>query len=80
MRNRFQRRMMALVAAIVLAGVGIGCLTVRLQKEVSELQTRIKQVDSESFSIADQFGEKLRQRQEDQKRCDEQAGQLSLVH
>jgi len=49
-----------LIAAFLLVGVGIAWLTVQLQRETIELKTRLRQVDSESFGIADQFTEFLR--------------------
>ena len=61
MKNRFQRRMATLIAAFLLVGVCIGWLTVQLQRETAELRTRLSQVDSESFRIADQFTEFLRE-------------------
>ncbi len=60
MRNRVQRRLTGLVATIVLAGLGIAFLTVKLQSYSGELRARLDQVDSESFLVADQFGDSLR--------------------
>jgi signal transduction histidine kinase len=53
--------MVGLVTAILLAGAGAGWLTVRLQREVVQLRAGLKRIDSESFRIADQFSELLRQ-------------------
>ena len=61
MKNRVQQKLIGLVAAIVLVWLGIAFLTVRLQQQWGELRTQLKQVDSESFRIADQFRDSLRQ-------------------
>ncbi len=61
MKNRVQGKLIALVAAIMVAWLGIGLLTVRSQRQWEELRTQLKQVDSESFRIADQFRDSLRQ-------------------
>ncbi len=52
--------MAGLIAAIVILGLGIAFLTMRSQWEAGELRYQLKQVDSESFRIADQFGDHLR--------------------
>lgn len=49
-----------MIAAFLMVGVCIACLTVQLQRETAELRTRLRQMDSESFRIADQFTEFLR--------------------
>lgn len=61
MKNRVKRRLMSLVAAMVLTGLGIAFLTVKSQWRAGELKAEINQVDSESFHIADKFGDSLRQ-------------------
>jgi signal transduction histidine kinase len=61
MKTHVQRRLTALVAAIVLMGLGIAVLTVRSQWQSRALRAQLKQVDSESFLIADQFKDDLRQ-------------------
>lgn len=61
MKNRVKRRLMCLVGAMVLTGLGIAFLTVKSQWRVGELQSEFTQVDSESFHIADKFGDNLRQ-------------------
>jgi len=58
-KDRFQRRIAALVGAFLLVAGCIAWLTVQLQREASELRTRLRQADSESFRIADQFSEFL---------------------
>jgi signal transduction histidine kinase len=60
MKNRFQRRLIGLLMATVLAAVGIAWLVLKLQQEAALLGTDLKQVDSESFRIADQFRDLLR--------------------
>ena len=54
-------RLMSLAAAISLMGLVIGYMTVTSQRQASELRARLNQVDSESFRIADQFRDFLRQ-------------------
>jgi signal transduction histidine kinase len=61
MKNRVKRRLMALVAAVLLTGLGIAFLTVKSQWRVGELQLEFNQVDSETFHIADQFRNFLHQ-------------------
>lgn len=60
MKNRVQRRLFALVAAMLLAGAGIVFLTVKAERQAGALRTQLTRVDSESFQIADQFREFLR--------------------
>lgn len=61
MKNPFQRRLLSLAAAIVLTGLSIAVLTLLSQWRASELRAELNQVDSESFRIADQFADLLRQ-------------------
>jgi signal transduction histidine kinase len=61
MKTPVQRRLIGLVTAIVLVGLGIAFLTVKLQWQAAELRMRLNQVDSESFGIANQFADLLRQ-------------------
>lgn len=60
MKTRFQRRLTALVAAMVLSGLGIVALTVRSQRQGSELRRQLSEMQSESFHIAEQFRSLLR--------------------
>jgi signal transduction histidine kinase len=52
---------MGLIGIILLIGLGIGFLAMKLQRQSMELRAQLKQIDSESFRIADQFAEFLRQ-------------------
>lgn len=52
---------MGLVAAIVLMGGGIAYMTLKSQWRAAELRAGLRQIDSESFRIADQFADSLRQ-------------------
>ncbi|MEO8426796.1 MAG: ATP-binding protein [Verrucomicrobiota bacterium] len=61
MQNLVQRRLLGLIATIVLMGMGIAFLTVNSQWQARELRAQLRQVDSESFRIADQFVGFLRQ-------------------
>src|SRR5437899_1765049 len=61
MKNRFQRRLIGLLMATLLAAMGIAGLVLKLQEEAALLSTDLKQVDSESFRIADQFRDLFRQ-------------------
>ncbi len=61
MKTRFQRRLAGLVAAMVLMGLGLAFLTVRSQRQSGELRKQLSLVQSESFRIADQFRDLLRQ-------------------
>ena len=61
MKTRVQQRLIGLVAAIVLTGLGIAFLTVQSQWQAGELRAQLKRVDSESFRIADQFQDFLRE-------------------
>src|SRR4051812_39789937 len=56
-----ERRLFGLVGAIVLIGLGIAFLTTKLQWHSGELRAQLIQVDSESFRIADEFADYLRQ-------------------
>lgn len=60
MKNHFHRRLISLVVGIVLAGSGTAILVFQLQRESVDLRKMLKQVDSESFRIADQFRDLLR--------------------
>jgi signal transduction histidine kinase len=60
MNYRIKLRVIALGTAIALIGLAIGLMTVRSQRQAAELRQRLTQVDSESFRIADQFGDYLR--------------------
>src|SRR5436190_264029 len=61
MKTRFQRRLVGLVAAMVLMGLGIAFLTIRAHRQTSDLRNQLSQVVSESFRTADQFRVLLRQ-------------------
>jgi signal transduction histidine kinase len=54
-------RLAALGAGIVLLGVLIGLLTVKMQWQWRDLRRHLSQVDSESFRIAEQLAERLRE-------------------
>jgi len=60
MHHRVKIRLIGLGAAIALIGLAIGFMTVRSQRQAAELRQRLTEVDSESFRIADQFGDYLR--------------------
>ena len=60
MKARAKLRLIGLVAAIGLMGLLIALITVKSQRQAAELRTRLTQVDSESFRIADQFRDFLR--------------------
>jgi signal transduction histidine kinase len=53
-------RIIALATGITLMGLVIGLMTVRDRKRTDELRVRLSRVDSESFRIADQFRDFLR--------------------
>jgi signal transduction histidine kinase len=54
-------RLIGLAAGIALMGLAIAFMTVKSQRQANELRARLNQVGSESFRIADQFGDLLRQ-------------------
>jgi signal transduction histidine kinase len=61
MKNRLQRRLIALVAAVVLTWAGIAFLVVELQWQSEALHAQMKEVGSESYRIGDEFRDHLRQ-------------------
>jgi signal transduction histidine kinase len=61
MNNRVKLRLIGLTAGIGLMGLVIAFITVKTQRQAAALRTRLNQVDSESFRIAEQFAEFLRQ-------------------
>jgi len=61
MKNRVQRRLIGLVAAVVAMWVGIAFLVVELQRESVAVRAQLKEVDSESYRIGDEFRDHLRQ-------------------
>jgi signal transduction histidine kinase len=61
MNLRVQLRIVALATAIGLLGLSIAFLAFKSERQFEELRTRLKQVDSESYRIADQFKESLSQ-------------------
>lgn len=61
MNLRVKLRLIGLALAIGLMGVVIAYMTVKSQRQATELRARLGQVDSESFRIADQFRDFLRQ-------------------
>ena len=54
-------RLIALAAGVGLMGLSIGLMTVNSQRQARELRARLQRVDSETFRIADQFRDFLRQ-------------------
>jgi len=61
MKNRVQRRLIGLVAAVVVMWLGIAFLVAELQWESVALRAQLKKVDSESYRIGDEFRDHLRQ-------------------
>ena len=61
MNVRVKLRLIGLAAGIGLMGLAIAFMTVRLQRRAEGLRTQLNQAYSESFRIADQFRELLRQ-------------------
>ena len=61
MKTRVQRRLVGLVAAMLMMGLGIAFMTLWSQRQAGELQAQLGAVDSESFQIADKFKDSLRQ-------------------
>ncbi len=61
MKNRVQQKLIGLVAAVVVMWLGIAFLIVELQWESGALRTQLKEVDSESYRIGDEFRDHLRQ-------------------
>src|ERR1700733_13566485 len=61
MNFRVKLRLIGLVAGIGLMGLVILFETIQSQRQAQELHTQLNQVDSESFRIADQFREFLRE-------------------
>jgi signal transduction histidine kinase len=60
MKQRIKPRLLILAAGAGLMGLLIAFLGVKSRREVAQLRTRLNQVDSETFRIADEFGEQLR--------------------
>ena len=54
-------RLIALASAVGLMGVLIVLTTLNSQRQATELRTRLSQVDSESFGIAEHFKDALRE-------------------
>lgn len=61
MNPSIRLRLIALVVGIALMGAFIGLITLHSQRRAEELRTRLNRVDSESFRIADEFRDFLRQ-------------------
>ena len=61
MNFRIKLRLIGLVVGIGLMGLVILFETVQSQRQAQELHAQLNQVDSESFRIADQFREFLRE-------------------
>jgi signal transduction histidine kinase len=61
MKNRVQQRLIGLVAAVVVMWLGIAFLVEEMQRESGALRTQLKEVDSESYRIGDEFRDHLRQ-------------------
>src|SRR5262245_51831870 len=61
MNFRIKLRLIGLAGAISLMGLGIVIMTVTSQQQARELRQQLNQVDSESFRIADEFRNFLRQ-------------------
>ncbi len=61
MKNRLQRRLIALVVVVVLTWAGIAVLVVELQWQSRALHAQLNEVDSESYRIGDEFRDHLRQ-------------------
>ena len=60
MKFGIKNRLMALVLAVAVMGVLILLATLYSQRQAEKLRDRLGQVESESFSIAEQFRESLR--------------------
>ena len=58
-------RLALLGAALVLVSAVMGLITVHSQRHAGELRTRLRQIDSESFGIADRFKDTLREVQDE---------------
>jgi signal transduction histidine kinase len=58
---KWQHKLAGLVALVVLMGLGVAYLTTRLEWQSGELRTEFNRVNSESFSIADELADYLRQ-------------------
>jgi len=61
MKNSLQRRLIGLIAAVVVMWLGIAFLVVDLQWQSGALRAQLKEVDSESYRIGDEFRDHLRQ-------------------
>ena len=61
MNLRVKLRLIGLALAMGLMGVVIAYMTVKSQRQATELRLRLGQVDSESFRIADEFRDSLRE-------------------
>jgi len=61
MNLRITVRIAALGVAAALMGLLIGIITQQSQWQANELRERLRQVDSESFRIADQFKDYMRE-------------------
>ncbi|MGA9780179.1 MAG: ATP-binding protein [Verrucomicrobiia bacterium] len=61
MKNRLQLRLIGLVVAVVLTWASIAFLVVELQWQSGALSKQLKEVDSESYRIGDEFRDHLRQ-------------------
>jgi signal transduction histidine kinase len=59
MKYRIQRRLISLVAAILLMGLGVALLTAKMERQSEILREQLRRTDSESFHIADKFAEIL---------------------
>jgi signal transduction histidine kinase len=61
LRASVQWKLAGLLAAVVLMALGVTLLTTRLQWQSGELRAQLNRVDSESFLIADELADFLRQ-------------------
>jgi signal transduction histidine kinase len=61
MNAQIKLRLIAFAVGIALMGVAIGFLTVKSQRQAAELRAELTEADSESFHIAEQFGDYMRE-------------------
>jgi signal transduction histidine kinase len=61
MKFGIKYRLLALVAVVAVMGVSILLATIYSQRQADELRSRLSRVESESFRIADEFRESLRE-------------------
>lgn len=61
MNAQIKLRLIAFATGIAVMGLTIGYLTVKSQRQAAELRTELTEADSESFHIAEQFGDYMRE-------------------